>query len=252
MVTHVGVTKRDDAASVVDRTWEVKKVITIHIRSKIRPANAVGIDVRNQENRGRVVNLRDFLRSEPIGHRNIRTWKAFPAEKIVHGITSDTWVGRTLVINCGRVAGANIDSGSVNIMGVEGPLWIEDPICVRRILGDNELSLNPFNVWGRHANGNSVGDKLVSMVGGIQKPGRRQLLFVVDALNPIRALLSALQCGQENGSQNANDSNDEQEFDQGESLLVFGPGACLDLGLEKRHQIHLHADRHSCLRKAIR
>src|SRR6267154_1851820 len=105
MVTYVGVTKRDDATSVVDRTREVKKVITIHIRSKIGPANAVGIDVWNQENCGRIINLRDFLWSKPIGHWNVWTWKAFPAEKIVHRITSNTRIVSTSVTDIGRIAG---------------------------------------------------------------------------------------------------------------------------------------------------
>ena len=63
MVTYVGVTKRDDATAVVDCAREVKEVITVHIGSKIGPANAVGIYVRDEENCGRVVNLRELLRS---------------------------------------------------------------------------------------------------------------------------------------------------------------------------------------------
>lgn len=252
MVTHVGVTKRDDAASVMDCAWEVEKVIPVHVGAKIRPANAVGIDVRDQKNRGRVVNLRDFLGSKPVGHRNIRTWNAFPTEKIVHGITSNTWIVRSPVTDIRRIAGTHMDAAATNIMGVEGPLWIEDPIFIRRILRNNELPLDPFNVRSRDADRNSIRDELVSMVGGIQKPGRRQLLFVIDTLNPLCALLRGLQRREENGSQNADYSNDEKEFDQGKSRFVFGPGAWLELRSVKRHQIHLRADRRICSMKAIR
>ena len=61
MVTDVGVAKRDDATAVVDGAREVKKVITVHVGSKIGPANAVGVNIWDEENRGRVDNVRDLL-----------------------------------------------------------------------------------------------------------------------------------------------------------------------------------------------
>ena len=124
----MGITKGDDTSAVMDCAWEVEKVITVHIGSKIGPANAVGIDVRDQENCGRIINLRDFLWSKPIGHWNVWTWKTFPAEKIVHRITSNTRIVSTSVTDTRRIARTHIDPAGADVMGVEGPLWIEDPI----------------------------------------------------------------------------------------------------------------------------
>ena len=179
--------------------------------------DGVGMFVEKDKGVGRISNVGSFEELDVIGVEFVGEF-ARVTDHCIHGHAADAgtvsgwrFVGRTFV-NRGRTVGVRAELGIGEI----------DEIRVVVVVGPVFDVVGPGLAAGDGLGFAVVIDEEIVVIVRVKGPGERELFDVVGALRGFGAGFGFAQSGEEEAGQNRNDSDNYEQFDQGEGQSLFG------------------------------